>query len=93
MRNYFLIGLFFSFAFALNAYRTQAQCTGTPIASFTLTGTSNVSCFNGNNGSITVTLSGGQAPFSYALVVDTGFGEIPIETISNSNLQTVTFNI
>ncbi|MFN8842915.1 MAG: gliding motility-associated C-terminal domain-containing protein [Chryseotalea sp.] len=92
MRNYFLISLFFSFGFALIANRAQAQCTGTTISSFTLTGSTNVSCFNGSNGSISVTLSGGQAPFSYSLVVDTGSGELPIETISNSNLQTVTFN-
>lgn len=92
MRKHFYISVLFFLALTAFNNRVEAQCTGTPIASFVLTGTTNVSCFNGNNGSITVTLSGGQAPFSYSLVVDTGFGEIPIETISNSNLQTVTFN-
>ncbi|HEY0744437.1 MAG TPA: SprB repeat-containing protein, partial [Chryseosolibacter sp.] len=71
--------------------RAAAQCTGTPIVSFVLTGTTNVSCFNGNDGSITTTLTGGQAPFTYSLVYATGGGDIPISQISNTNSQVAVF--
>jgi hypothetical protein len=86
------IALFFAAAFLGFKNEVYAQCTGTAITGFTVTNSSNVSCFGGSDGSIQVTLVGGQSPFTYSLVVETGFGDIPVETVSNTSLQVVTFS-
>lgn len=88
MRIYILFLFFLLSSFAYKAY---GQCTGTPIISFSLTNTVNVSCFNGNDGEIEVTLDGGEAPFSYFLVIDLGGSEIPIAEVIGTTDQTVTF--
>src|SRR6476661_2473000 len=73
------------------AKSANAQCTGTPITSFTLSGTTNISCFNGSDGQISVTLAGGQSPFTYSLVFATSGGDIPVSQVSNTTSQTATF--
>jgi len=72
--------------------RTSAQCTGTPITSFTVTNIVDVSCFNGSDGEIEVTLVGGQPPFTYSLVLETGGGDIPLDQKSNTTDQFAVFS-
>ncbi|HYF68569.1 MAG TPA: SprB repeat-containing protein, partial [Ohtaekwangia sp.] len=74
------------------SHHAKAQCTGTPITNFALTNTVDVSCNGGNDGEIQVTFTGGEPPFSYSLVVVTGSGDIPIDNISNTTDQVVTFS-
>ncbi|NJN25053.1 MAG: hypothetical protein HC819_03225 [Cyclobacteriaceae bacterium] len=89
MRKYIIFLLFFFGSYGFKAY---GQCTGTLITSFTVTNTKNVSCFSGTDGEIEITLAGGEAPFTYSLVLETGSGDIPIASIVNTTLQTVTFS-
>ncbi len=51
--------------------RSYAQC-GNEITEFKVTNVTNASCFGGQDGSISVELSGGEAPFVYELWVDQG---------------------
>ena len=84
-----------SFIFALILFgvnKSFGQCTGTLISNFALTSKTDVTCFNANTGQIVVTLNGGQAPFAYSLFIETGGGDIPIASISNTNSQTATFS-
>jgi acetolactate synthase small subunit len=67
------------------------QCTGTPIEDFLVTNLVNVSCNEEEDGEIEVTLTGGEAPFTYYLGIETGGGEIPILEIQNTTDKTVTF--
>jgi gliding motility-associated-like protein len=70
----------------------QGTCTGTAITSFSVTSTTNISCYNGSDGAIQVTLVGGQSPFTYSLVLATGGGDIPIASVTNTTSQTATFS-
>ncbi|MEQ9437902.1 MAG: hypothetical protein RIG62_02600, partial [Cyclobacteriaceae bacterium] len=54
----------------------MAQCTGTPITSFSITNVQDVTCNGGSDGSITVEIVGGEAPYVYELNVDFGGGGI-----------------
>jgi hypothetical protein len=85
---------FILFIFFLGSSLSQfafGQCTGTPISNFQVTDLVDVSCFGGMDGEIEVTLTGGEAPFTYSLVIETGSGDIPIANISNTTDQAVTF--
>jgi len=42
----------------------SGSCIGTPV-SLTFNTSTNVSCFGGNNGSISITVSGGTAPYNF----------------------------
>ncbi len=88
MRIYILFLFFLLSSFGYKAY---SQCTGTPINNFTVTNTVNINCFNGNDGEIEVTLDGGEPPFTYSLVLESGSGDIPIDEVTNTTNQTVTF--
>ncbi len=90
MKTFYKV-LFFSIAFLGLSRVASAQCTGTPITSFSVTKIVDVSCFGGSDGSIEVTLAGGLAPFNYSLVLETGSGDIPIGSFTNTNSQKVTF--
>jgi large repetitive protein len=71
---------------------SHAQCSAPVISNFVLTSTTNVSCFNGSNGEIVATLTGGVSPFTYSLVVETGGGDVPIASITNTTSQVATFS-
>ena len=51
---------------------SYAQCTGEPIVSFLVTNVDNATCFEGQDGAITVSITGGEAPYVYELWVDLG---------------------
>ncbi|MGD1891804.1 MAG: SprB repeat-containing protein, partial [Cyclobacteriaceae bacterium] len=55
---------------------TLAQCTGDPITSFSITNIQDVSCNGGSDGSITVEVVGGEAPYVFELNVDFGGGGV-----------------
>lgn len=88
MRIYILFLFFLISSFGYKAY---SQCIGTPIIDFQVTNTVDVSCFNGNDGEIEVTLDGGEPPFTYSLVIDLGGSEIPIDEVVGTSDQVVTF--
>jgi gliding motility-associated-like protein len=83
-----LLLLFFSTV----AIDLHGQCTGEPIVSFNLTSTVVPSCNGSLDGEITVTLDGGEAPFSYFLVLVDGSGNTPIDDKQNTSDQSVTFS-
>jgi gliding motility-associated-like protein len=83
-----LLLLFFSTV----AIDLHGQCTGEPIVSFNLTSTVVPSCNGSLDGEITVTLDGGEAPFSYFLVLVDGSGTTPIDDKQNTSDQSVTFS-
>ncbi len=86
-----LIASFFIASLFGFSIKASAQCTGTLITGFNVTNISDVTCFGGSDGQIQVTLVGGQAPFTYSLVISTGSGDIPVASIPNTNSQVVTF--
>ena len=91
MKKAFAVSLVFALIL-FNVNNSFGQCTGTLITSFTLTSKTDITCFNGNDGQIVVTLNGGKAPFTYSLFIETGGGDIPIASIPNTNSQTATFS-
>ncbi|WKN45481.1 fibronectin type III domain-containing protein [Tunicatimonas pelagia] len=60
------------FAWLLNTSQVLGQCTGTPFNDIAITDIQNVTCNGGADGSITVEVDGGEAPFVYELVLDQG---------------------
>jgi gliding motility-associated-like protein len=85
---YYILIPVFTFLFSETAH---AQCTGTPITGFYLESKKNVSCFGGADGEITVRLNGGEAPFTYSLILETSSGSIPAGTFEGVYLNEVTF--
>jgi gliding motility-associated-like protein len=61
---------------------------GSPTA--TITATTNISCFGGNNGSITVTGAGGTLPYTYAWLPSGGTGATESGLIAGSYTVTIT---
>lgn len=58
-----------------------------------LTSVKNISCNGGNDGEITVTISGGKAPFFYELYIIDGGSVLPLGSVSNSMATTMTFGL
>jgi gliding motility-associated-like protein len=87
-----ILPIFLLLAFSIFTIDLHGQCTGEPIVSFELASTVNPSCNGSNDGEITVTLEGGEAPFSYFLVLVSGTGISLIQEIQNTTDQSVTFS-
>jgi hypothetical protein len=87
-----ILPIFLLLAFSIFTIDLHGQCTGEPIVSFELASTVNPSCNGSNDGEITVTLEGGEAPFSYFLVLVSGTGTSLIQEIQNTTDQSVTFS-
>ncbi|MEM9834220.1 MAG: fibronectin type III domain-containing protein [Bacteroidota bacterium] len=79
----FVIGVF---TWLLNTSEVSGQCTGNPFNDITITDIQNVTCNGGFDGSITVEIDGGEAPFVYELVLDQGgAGVTPLLSSPSTN--------
>lgn len=71
MKNCQLLSFLIAFCCCLSAYQTMAQCGENPLQGFEVTQLEPTTGGNAN-GTITVRVTGGEAPFIYTLFVDFG---------------------
>ncbi|MDQ3535520.1 MAG: hypothetical protein M3421_07835 [Bacteroidota bacterium] len=86
----FLLSIFaYTILLGFISFESLGQC----MTGFSVTNIKPVSCFDGNDAEIRVSVQGGNAPFTYELYIIDGGGEIPVGYVGGSFNTTVTFGV